>query len=76
MPEGVRRDPSGRLWVNTESALYYRDPGVDRFVATGLAGQHFNVIADRDGHLWLWYLDRMTRLPERLAVFVAGDLTA
>jgi len=65
--EGVRRDPSGRLWVNTENALYYRDPGVDRFVATGLAGQHFNVIADRDGRLWLWYLDRMTRLPERLA---------
>jgi len=66
--EGIRRDPSGRLWVNTENALYVRDPGVDRFVSTGLAGQHFNVMADRDGHMWLWYLDKVARLPERLAL--------
>jgi signal transduction histidine kinase/ligand-binding sensor domain-containing protein len=65
--EGLRRDPGGRLWVNTENALYYRDPGADRFVPAGLTGQHFNVMADRDGHLWLWYLDRVMRLPERLA---------
>jgi ligand-binding sensor domain-containing protein len=65
--EGLRRDPSGRLWVNTENALFYRDPGVDRFVPAGLTGQHFNIMADPDGHLWLWYLDKITRLPERLA---------
>jgi signal transduction histidine kinase/ligand-binding sensor domain-containing protein len=65
--EGLRRDPAGRLWVNTENTLFYRDPGADRFVATGLAGQHFNILPDRDGRLWLWYLDRVTRLPERLA---------
>ncbi|MFL6635574.1 MAG: two-component regulator propeller domain-containing protein [Massilia sp.] len=65
--EGLRRDPNGRLWVNTENALFYRDPGVDRFVPSGLTGQHFNVMPDRDGRLWLWYLDRVTRLPERLA---------
>ena len=65
--EGIRRDPNGRLWVNTETELYYRDPGTDRFVSSGLKGQHFNVIADAQGHLWLWYLDHMTRLPERLA---------
>ena len=65
--EGLRRDADGRLWVNTENALFYRDPGADRFVSSGLTGQHFNVMPDRDGHLWLWYLDRVTRLPERLA---------
>jgi signal transduction histidine kinase/ligand-binding sensor domain-containing protein len=65
--EGIRRDPNGRLWVNTENDLYVRDPGVDRFVATGLKGQHFNILPDRDGHLWLWYLDHVARLPERLA---------
>ncbi|KQY01355.1 hypothetical protein ASD28_07470 [Massilia sp. Root133] len=65
--EGLRRDPSGRLWVNTENALFYRDPGVDRFVPTGLTGQHFNIMSAPDGHLWLWYLDKITRLPERLA---------
>lgn len=65
--EGLRRDPNGRLWVNTENELYVREPGVDRFVSTGLTGQHFNVMADRSGNLWLWYLDRVTRLPERLA---------
>ena len=65
--EGIRRDPNGRLWVNTENELYVRDPGVDRFVSTGLTGQHFNVMADRGGNMWLWYLDRVTRLPGRLA---------
>jgi signal transduction histidine kinase len=65
--EGLRRDPAGRLWVNTENALFYRDPGVDRFVPAGLTGQHFNIMPDPDGHLWLWYLDKITRLPERLA---------
>ena len=65
--EGIRRDPNGRLWVNTETELFYRDPGTDRFVSSGLKGQHFNIMADQDGRLWLWYLDRVARLPERLA---------
>jgi signal transduction histidine kinase/ligand-binding sensor domain-containing protein len=67
MPEGLRRDPAGRLWVNTETALYYRDPGADRFVPAGLEGQRFNIFAAPDGHLWLWYMDHVERLPERLA---------
>lgn len=65
--EGIRRDPNGRLWVNTETELFYRDPGTDRFVSSGLKGQHFNIMADQEGRLWLWYLDRVARLPERLA---------
>jgi len=67
MPEGLRRDPGGRLWVNTETELYYRDPGADRFVAARLEGQRFNIMADPGGHVWLWYPDHVERLPERLA---------
>jgi signal transduction histidine kinase/ligand-binding sensor domain-containing protein len=67
MPEGLRRDPAGRLWVHTETALYYRDPGADRFVPAGLEGQRFDVMAAPDGHLWLWYMDHIERLPARLA---------
>jgi signal transduction histidine kinase/ligand-binding sensor domain-containing protein len=67
MPEGLRRDPSGRLWVNTDTELFYRDPGADRFVPAGLKGQRFTVMADRGGHVWLWYRDHVERLPARLA---------
>jgi signal transduction histidine kinase/ligand-binding sensor domain-containing protein len=66
MPEGLRRDPSGRLWVNTENELLYRDPGADRFVPAGLAGQRFNIMADPAGRVWVWYMDHVERLPERL----------
>ena len=65
--EGIRRGPDGRLWVNTENDLYVRDLGVESFRATGLKGQHFNILPDRDGYLWLWYLDHVALLPERLA---------
>jgi signal transduction histidine kinase/ligand-binding sensor domain-containing protein len=65
--EGIRRGPDGRLWVNTENDLYVRNPGVDSFTATGLKGQHFNILPDRDGYLWLWYLDHVALLPEHLA---------
>ncbi|KGF80465.1 hypothetical protein IA69_17905 [Massilia sp. JS1662] len=65
-PEGLRRDPSGRLWVHTETALYYRDPGSDRFTPADIRGQRFDVMADPAGHLWLWYMDRVERMPKRV----------
>lgn len=67
MPEGLRRDPAGRLWVNTETALYYRAPGADRFVAADIEGQRFNIMADPAGNVWMWYMDHVERLPQRLA---------